>query len=218
MNMVAVTLFPAVIANLLYHYLSKRYGKFPNIIYRAVTTLYIYVIPVRPALSNALVAFFNILVPIAIFAFIDSLYEKKRRYAFAKKQPLAVALTAVVLVLMISTVALISNQFSYGMLVIATESMTGEINKSDAVIFKRYEDDKVLNGQVIVFEKNSSMIVHRVVEIEHINGQTRYYTKGDANEENDLGFITNSDIRGIVRYKIPYIGYPTLWMRSLFKR
>jgi signal peptidase len=56
------------------------------------------------------------------------------------------------------------------------------------------------------------------VKIEIINGVTRYYTKGDANEDNDAGFIVDSDIVGVVNYKVPYLGYPTLWMRSLFKR
>ena len=55
-------------------------------------------------------------------------------------------------------------------------------------------------------------------KIENINGQLRYYTKGDANEDPDAGFITSSDIVGTVRFKIPYIGYPTLWLRSLFAK
>ena len=28
----------------------------------------------------------------------------------------------------------------------------------------------------------------------------------------------DADIVGIVDFKIPYIGYPTLWLRSLFSR
>ena len=62
------------------------------------------------------------------------------------------------------------------------------------------------------------MIVHRVVDIEIINGIARYYTKGDANDGWDAGYITNGDIRGIADYRIPFIGYPSLWMRSLFER
>ena len=45
---------------------------------------------------------------------------------------------------------------------------------------------------------------------------TRYYTKGDANEDLDAGFLYKTDIVGHVNYKIPYLGYPTLWFRSLF--
>lgn len=113
---------------------------------------------------------------------------------------------------------LISNQFYYGALVIATDSMTGELNRGDVAIFERYEDQLIIEGQVIVFEQNHSMVVHRVADIKIINGNTRYYTKGDANEDLDAGFITDADIVGLVNVKVPYFGYPTLWMRGLFQR
>ena len=166
---------------------------------------------------------FKLFLPIIIYFFIDALFEKKVRYALGNKSRLwkitSAVLTAIVVIIMVGTVMLVSNQFKYGALVIATESMTGELNKGDVVLFERYEDHHVIEeGQVIVFEKSGSMIVHRVVEIEIINGVARYYTKGDANEDLDAGFITDADIVGLTDLKLPYLGYPTLWMRSLFKR
>ena len=122
------------------------------------------------------------------------------------------------LLIMIFTVALVSNQFYYGSYVIATESMTGELNKGDIAIYERYKDQTIIEGQVIVFEQNGRAIVHRAVDIQVINGQTRYYTKGDANEDMDTGFIYDSSIIGIVNTKLPFLGYPTIWLRSLFAR
>lgn len=113
---------------------------------------------------------------------------------------------------------LISNQFYYGAYVIATESMTGELNRGDVAIYESYEEQLIIEGQVIVFEQNGSAIVHRVVDIEIINGITRYHTKGDANEDWDADYILDSDIIGLVNYKLPFLGYPTLWVRSLFSR
>ena len=117
---------------------------------------------------------------------------------------------------MLGTVMLISNQFRYGALVIATPSMSGELNVGDIAIFEQYDDPTIVEGQVIVFEKDGAVVVHRVVDIQTINGRTRYYTKGDANEDLDAGFLYKTDIVGHVNYKIPYLGYPTLWFRSLF--
>ena len=127
-------------------------------------------------------------------------------------------LTAVVVIIMIGTVMLISNQFSYGALVIATDSMTGELNKGDVAIFEKYEDQFLREGQVIVYEENDRMVVHRIADIKIINEVTRYYTKGDANDANDAGFRLEGDIVGLVNYKLPYLGFPTLWLRSLFAR
>ncbi len=218
MELIAETMFPAVIANMLYHYISKRYGFYPNIIYRAFTTLYLYIIPYTPAMPRSLHALADLLIPLAIYLFIDALYEKKRRYALRKKSKLEIPITVLAVALMLSTVMLISNQFRYGALVIATESMTGELNVGDAAIYEKYDGQIIKTGQVIVYEKDNSFIIHRVEEIEIINGKKHYYTKGDANENRDAGFITDSDIVGLVDYKIPYVGYPTLWIRSLFNR
>lgn len=222
MDVVGLTLFPGIVANLFFNYMTVRYGFAPNIIYKAFTVWIFYLIPYGSGIANSLLGFINLLLPIVAYLFIDSLYEKKRRYALGNTSPIVrVAsgiLTAAVLIIMTGTVMLVSNQFKYGALVIATDSMTGELNKADVAIFESYDEQPVIEGQVIVFEKNNTMIVHRVADIQIINGVTRYYTKGDANEGLDAGYILDSDIVGLVNYKVPYLGYPTLWIRSLFKR
>ena len=222
MDLVAGAVMPALLSNLLYNYLSKRYGMYPNIVFRLVTILHAYTFSVTSGIEDSLVNMFKLFLPIVIYLFIDALYEKKVRYALGNISPAwkvaSAILTAVVVVIMVGTVMLISNQFKYGSLVIATESMTGELNKGDVVMFEKYDDQVIEEGQVIVFEKNRSMIVHRVVEREIINGVARYYTKGDANEDRDSDYITDAEIVGVISIKLPYFGYPTIWMRSLFKR
>ncbi len=222
MDLAAGALFPALTGNLFYNYISRRYGVYPTLVFRLITTLHAYLFPITSGISQALLHFFNMMLPLALYLFVDALYEKKKRYARGKTtragKALSAALTAVVLVLMTGAVMLTSNQFRYGSLVIATESMTGELNKGDIALFETYDDQTLQEGQVIVYANNKSMIVHRIVNIEIINGLTRYYTRGDANEDNDIGYRTDGDIVGIVGYKLPYFGYPTLWLRSLFKR
>lgn len=222
MDLVAGAVMPAILSNLLYNYLAKRYGMYPNTVFRLVTILHAYTFSVTSGIEASLVNLFKLFLPVIIYLFIDSLYEKRVRYALGNISPVwkvaSAILTAVVIIIMVGAVMLISNQFKYGSLVIATESMTGELNKGDVVMFEKYDNQVIEEGQVIVFEKNGSMIVHRVVEIEIINGVARYYTQGDANEDRDFGFITDAEIVGVTSVKLPYFGYPTLWMRSLFKR
>lgn len=222
MDLIAGALFPALVSNFLYNYLSERYGMYPNIAFRSILTLHAYVFPVTSAISDSLVNLFNLFLPIAVFLFIDMLFEHRRRKALGNTSRIwritSKIITAFAVVIMIGTVMLVSNQFRYGALVIATESMTGELNKGDVVIFEEYTGQHIEEGQVIVFEKYNTMIVHRVVDIEVINGSARYYTKGDANEDRDEGYITQSEVVGFANKKLPAIGYPALWLRSLFKR
>lgn len=217
MDAVGMVFMPAITSGVLYHYLSKNYGMYPNIVFRLVTTLYAYIIPIQPAMPNAIKAFFRLFVPIILFLFIRALYEKNKSFVRRKGRIASVVASAFVAVVMISIVMLVSCQFSVGMIVIGSDSMTGEFNKGDAVIYHEYEDQKIQPGQVIVFNKNNIKVIHRVVDIQTINGQTRYYTKGDANDNVDDGYITRSDIVGITSLKVSYVGYPTLWLRGLFE-
>lgn len=218
MDIVAMTLFPAITANLLYHYLSRRHGMYPNIAFRLITTLYAYVIPVYPSTPDALVALAKMLIPLIIYLFISALYEKKRKYAVKQNKGKWRYVTAgALVVIMISIVMLISCQFRYATLVIATESMTGEINKGDAVVYEQYDEQIVKEGDVVVFNKDGKRIVHRVVDIQRIDGRNRYFTKGDANDSWDSGYITEANIEGVVLFKVSYIGYPTILIRDIFK-
>ena len=215
MDLLGLTVFPAITASVLYNYSTRNYGVLPGMLYKLFLTLYIYVIPVLPSVPDSLLAFFRLVTPLIAYLFVDMLYGKKKKRARAKKG-IGVLALLVTSFLMISVVMLISCKFRYGLIVIATESMTGEINKGDAVVYESYDGDVILDGEVIVYRNDESLVVHRVVGIERINGQTRYYTKGDANEENDRGYITGENVVGRVSFKLSGIGYPTLWLREIF--
>ena len=217
MDVVGLALLPAISANIYYHYASKRFGMFPNIAYRAITTLYIYFLPTTPALQDALLSCVKIVLPILMLAILASFYEKNKKYARQKHKFLGKVGVALTIVIIAAVSMLISCQFRFGAIVVATESMTGEINKGDMIIYERYDDQQIKEGQVIVFLEEGVRVIHRVVRIDIIGSETRYYTKGDANVTLDFGYRTDADIVGLTDIKVSYVGYPTLWLRSLIK-
>lgn len=215
MDLVALTLFPAIIANFYYQYVARRFGSLPNIAFRLITTMYIYFVPTVSAMSDALLACIKLILPIIMLALISSLFEKKKKNARKKNKALGVISTVLTIAIIVPIAMLISCQFRFGALVIATESMTGEINKGDMIIYERYDGQAIDEGQVIVFLQDNSKIVHRVVQIKNIGGELRYYTKGDANDDFDEGYRVKDDIVGLTDLKLAYIGYPTLWLREI---
>ena len=218
MDAVGIYLLPAVTANLLYNHLSKNYGYLPNIVYRLIMTLYTYVLPIYPKTPDSLFAFAKLIVPLFIYLFISMLYAKGKKYEKPQSKAKNLAFMGISAAIMISIVMLISCEFHYRALIIATESMTGEINKGDAVVYEEYTDQYIKEQDVVVFLRRESRIVHRVVYMERIDGENRYYTKGDANDDMDSGYITDSDIEGVVLFKVPYVGYPSIWLRDVFKK
>ena len=94
--------------------------------------------------------------------------------------------------------------------------MTGTINKGDIVLVEKYnKNEKIDTGDIIVFMDNDTKIVHRVIEQKVMGDETRYYTKGDANQQEDDGYRIQENIVGQVKGRIPYIGYFTLWVNDL---
>lgn len=215
MDMIALTFVPAIVSNVLYNYLAKSYGFLPNMTYRLVISLYMYLIPFVPNVPESLYSLMKLVVPLILMFIIKVLFEKEKKKALEKKNTWAYVVYGLVFASVLSTTLIFSNQFSYGAVVIATESMTGELNKGDIVFYKKYEGETISEKEIILFTEDEALMVHRVVEIIDINGELRYYTKGDFNEDRDSGYRVSDDIVGKTTLKLPYVGYITLWLREL---
>lgn len=211
-------LFSSISCNLLYNYITIRFSNKGIIIYRLITILYVYFIPIIPNVYIFFRAFLRMLYPYIIYLILEYTYSKTN-YAIAykdkKKNIFSITISMIITTLIIG---LISCQFSYGILVIGSGSMSGTIDMGDAIVYKKYDNDIIENNDIIMFEKDNIRIIHRVINIMSVNNQIRYYTKGDANEKADDSYITNNQIKGIIKFKIKYIGYPTIWIRDIFKK
>lgn len=216
LTIIGFVLFASVSCNLLYNYTSNRYGALPVIVYRLITILYAYIIPITPDVYVFFRSFLRMLYPYIIYIILENTYSKSNFAVAYKDKRRSIISTAILVIIMAAITMLISCQFRYGILVIGSESMTGEINKGDAVVFEQYKNQKIKEGQVIIFEQDNILVVHRVVEIRNVNGEYRYFTKGDANQKEDESYRTKKDIVGVTKFKIRYIGYPTLWVRDIF--
>ena len=218
-----LTLFGYIICvsianNMLFNYISIRYGKQPNIIYRLITTLYVYIIPITPNVHILIHTLIKLLFPYIIYMFVENTYSKSTTTEMRKNKKIGKLVNAVLIILMLIVTMLVTCKFKYGALVIGSGSMTGTINKGDMIIFEQYKGTNATNNQIIVFNKENKIIVHRVVEIKNINKEKRYYTKGDNNNERDDGYITDEQIIGIYKFKISQIGELTLLFNDLFER
>lgn len=71
--------------------------------------------------------------------------------------------------------------------------------------------DKVGVGSVITFmplPDDPTLVTHRVVEVSYgTDGEPSYTTQGDANETPDEAVVGPTQLRGVVRYHVPWVGY-----------
>lgn len=213
---IGFVLFSSFSCNLLYNYMGTRFGSTPVIVYRLITILFLYTFPILPDVYIFMRTFLRMLYPFLIYMLLEYSYSNTYKYTSNRQKSKDIIGTTVLLVIVASIVMLISCQFKYGILVIGSESMTGTINKGDAILITRYDGQEIKEGQVILFDYDGVKTVHRVVGIKHVDGQLRITTKGDANKSNDDDYRTENDVLGIVNLKIKYLGVPTLWVRDLF--
>lgn len=132
------------------------------------------------------------------------------------KQKINILLTAVVICISIVAVGLvyIPKIMHMDMLIVETGSMEPTIKINSLIYVKRYsnfEDYHV--GDIVTFTDRiqKKSFTHRIVAI---NASTQSFTtKGDANEENDIGPTPAEYAIGKVTVSIPYIGYIVRFLR-----
>ena len=210
--------FTSIACNLLYNYISIRYDSKGVIAYRLITILFVYIIPYIPDVYIFFRSFLRMIYPYIIYLVLEYTFSKTNYATKFKDREKSIISTTILFILMTILIALISCRFKYGVLVIGSGSMTGSLDKGDAIVFVKYDGGSLKNNEIIVFDKDKVKMVHRIVNFENVNGEYRYYTKGDINKNQDDGYRTKQDIIGKSLFKIKHIGYPSLWIRDIFEK
>lgn len=213
---VGFIIFSSISNNLLFNYISIRYGKNSIIFYNLITTLYPFIIPYTPNVYILFRTFFKIIYPYFLYLFLEYTYSKTNLIIPYKDKIKEIVKTSIFVMILSIITMLISCKFKYGILVIGSKSMSGTLNMGDAILFEKYKNQIIEKNDIIVFKKNNLKIIHRVIDKREVNGKVRYYTKGDANLKMDSDYLLDLDIIGISKLKLKYIGYPSIWVKKIF--
>lgn len=101
--------------------------------------------------------------------------------------------------------------FGTGLAVVTSGSMEPALSVNDLVIVRK--DDEYKKGDIIVWQKGSTLTVHRIISIDAKNNMVT--TKGDANNIADEPFPLTS-VRGKVCAVIPLLGVALVFLRSVY--
>jgi signal peptidase I len=75
--------------------------------------------------------------------------------------------------------------------------------------------ENIQKGTIVVMSVNNELVTHRLIA-GYVGGTPE--TKGDANNAVDNFSGSNLRIVGIVRLRIPWAGYPLLYLRYVFSK
>ena len=97
--------------------------------------------------------------------------------------------------------------FGYKVLQVVSGSMSGEIEVGQTIVIKSIKDENDLKvGDIVTYkEDNSTIITHRIIEINEEKGQKEYVLKGDANNTHDIDPVHFDQMEGKYLFTITWL-------------
>lgn len=190
-----------------------------NIIYRVIMELYIFLVPIVPALGPYVNSILLIIIPVILcFVVYSNIKIKILDKPNARKSTNAIYYIA--LFILIVLFCLNSGFFKYQTLTIGSNSMQPYISKGDVIIVKKMNSDeknKIKKGDLLVFKYDKKIISHRVYQVLKRDDGIYFRTKGDNNDQVDSTIIDTKSVIGVSNIRIKYIGIPSVLLQELFK-
>ena len=214
-------LLPSIFKNYVLTKFAYKYGLRQNILYRLILELYVYVLPFVPDLGMYLQSVLFITFPLILNMIITIEFEKEQKIDYRENKIKRILLPIVIGLFTITLVYLNSNLFRFWIVAVASGSMEPTIEIGDAIIVdKKYNKhlNELKEGDILVFKNDKKIYTHRIVRIKRENNQYSINTKGDRKgQTEDKWIVTNNDVIGVVKAKIKYIGYPTVWLSRMLE-
>lgn len=209
---------PLFVSSLLLTFLAISSGLPSMLVYRLGVLAVTILLPIVPKYDWYLTGISSVLLSVAVYLVIDRAQQGKQAEHRRHYTHLRRAYDAMSLIILIGLVMLMTGFFKYKPMVIMSDSMMPLYGRGSMVIVNAVDSPlDVQVGDVIQFRGTDKMITHRVESIDQAedgSGGRVFITKGDNNPSRDPPVAENEAV-GIVKAQIPYIGYPTVWLRAL---
>ena len=222
-KMICLVVFPSITKNIFLTYLTMKVGYKNGIIYRLITEISTYLLPIFPDFGEYINVLLKTVLPIAIMARLNNMfnYYSVRKIKDSRYNSRKLVLYSVITFALLTIVLLTSGLFTYQALTIGSGSMSPAIEKGDVIILKGMKNEearKIKKGDVLVYNHDNKIIVHRVIKKSN-NGKTiSFKTKGDYNNTKDSWTVKQEDVIGIVKFRIRWIGIPTVALNELLNK
>lgn len=222
-KMICLVVFPSITKNIFLTYLTMKVGYKNGIIYRLITELSTYLLPIFPDFGEYINVLLKTVLPIALMARLNNMfnYYSVRKIKDSRYNNRKLVLYSVITFALLTIVLLTSGLFTYQALTIGSGSMSPAIEKGDVIILKSMKNEearKIKKGDVLVYNHDNKIIVHRVIKKSN-NGETiSFKTKGDYNNAKDSWIVKQEDVIGIVKFRIRWVGMPTVALNELLNK
>lgn len=212
---IGLVILVSIARNIFLSILCSKSNVINCIIYRIITELYIFVVPIVPNFGPYINSVLEITLPLIIGLILMS--PSKRILPSPNMTKRGRISSIVVVSILLLIILLNSGLIKYQMFVIGSNSMNPYIYRGDVIIARRTnskEIKQIKKGEILVFRYDKKIVSHRVYKIITRNNKLYFRTKGDNNDQVDDNLAKESDVIGTVSFRIKYIGLPSIWLRE----
>ena len=207
--------------NVVANYLVLRGNYKISIVYLISLELLNILLPIYPNLDWFFSTLYEIILAIIIYALTSDFYENKVLRIRKKRKSRGYVVSYIpYLILIVFVILFMSGFFKYKPIAIISNSMYPNIKRGDAVVSEKInkKDLKSIKlNDIIEYRLGGASVVHRIVGIDlDKDGNLVFVTKGDNNNDVDAEKVTEEQVLGIVHMKVPFVGYPTVWLAEFF--
>ena len=211
-------ILPLISISFLFTYIDTISNYKTIMVYRIITVLFIYIMPIFPNINWFLDASQGILVPAFFFMLFKYVFTKQENMSKRKVKSSRLSLT-IAIVSMATLVAFMLGAFKCEPVTIVSNSMLPTYSRGDVIIYEKMSSDdlkKLEKNSIIVYRVENQMVAHRVVNVIQDNGTIKFQTKGDNNNGPDTDLVAINQVVGVYRLHLKYIGYPSVWLNDFF--
>ena len=219
-SLFATIILPVIIKNSVMSYLCYHSGYRVPLVYRLVMDTYFIIVPILPNIGEYLNSMILIALPLLIYIHCFTLVDERTHKVEHVFETYQFSIFDIPTTIIIVTLAcLISGFFPHYMIGIGSSSMSPSVNRGDAVVIKKVnKNTKLKVGDIIAYKEDKITIVHRIHELQTYKNKEAYLTKGDANNGADNYIVPRDHVKGVIKLRVPFIAYPTIWLSEMFKK
>jgi len=219
---ISQTIIPLVVSNCLFTYLCTISGNISSTIHRAIFSIMNILLPIFPSINWLIKSMMEIIlvIVIALYAnYQDMRGSRTLTKREIKKESLASYIPYVVVLVFL--VCFVAGMFRYQPIAVLSDSMVPTFSRGDVVVMEKIDEKdlkKLKKGTILYYSKDGKLIIHRIKDVKWEDNSLEITTKGDNNNSDDPWVVTKKDIIGTVKFMVPYIGYPSVWVNEFLKK
>ena len=148
--------------------------------------------------------------------------RRKRRGGWLRKALTGASIAAGVVVLVVILLVSVGPKIApYETYFVKSGSMEPTFARGDLIVLGKVDASDIHKGDIITFERpdtHGTLVTHRVVGVETVNGVRQFETKGDANPAPDAWRVPITGKAWRYRFRVPKIGYLFSWLSTTVVR